>query len=177
MLEKIKLLKHWVSTQQVVAKFRNRNTDDLATLVNQLEIEAERALHQPLASDSLLLLEIKTLIEQYKVEEMPDWNVPYHYDAEGWAALKAFIRWLERTVVSAKTTKLPNGIDLQKLKKLRMYSGRYDISIRFILSKCCVFIKHNYSKLEAFSDDDINKAIDEAIEYLDRFDGKMNRKL
>lgn len=42
MLEKIQLLKQWVSTQQVVPKFRNRNADDLTTLVNQLEIEAKQ---------------------------------------------------------------------------------------------------------------------------------------
>lgn len=43
-----------------------------------------------------LLVEIKSLLEQYRDEEMPDWNAPFHYDAEGWAAMKYFIQWLER---------------------------------------------------------------------------------
>ncbi len=42
MLEKIQLLKEWIATGQVVPKFRNRNEDDLTTLVNQLEIEAKK---------------------------------------------------------------------------------------------------------------------------------------
>lgn len=43
-----------------------------------------------------LLVEIKNLFEQYRDEEMPDWNKAFHYDAEGWAAMKYFIQWLER---------------------------------------------------------------------------------
>jgi len=40
-------------------------------------------------------LKIKTLLEQYRDEEMPDWNTPFHCDAEGWASMKYFINWLE----------------------------------------------------------------------------------
>jgi hypothetical protein len=54
-----------------------------------------KPLKQPAVSGSLLV-EIKTLLEQYRDEEMPDWNTPYHYDAEGWAAMKYFSQWLER---------------------------------------------------------------------------------
>ena len=43
-----------------------------------------------------LLVEIKTLLEQYRDEEMPNWNAPFHYEAEGWASMKYFIQWLER---------------------------------------------------------------------------------
>ena len=43
-----------------------------------------------------LLVEIKTLLEQYRDEEMPNWNAPFHYEAEGWASMKFFIQWLER---------------------------------------------------------------------------------
>lgn len=46
-------------------------------------------------SGSLLVKEMTKLLEQYRDEEMPDWNSPFHYDAEGWAAMKYFIRWLE----------------------------------------------------------------------------------
>lgn len=53
------------------------------------------ALNKHAVSGSLLA-EIKSLVEQYRDEEMPDWNTPYHYDAEGWAAMKYFIQWLER---------------------------------------------------------------------------------
>ena len=41
------------------------------------------------------LSKIKTLLEQYRDEEMPDWNTPFHCDAEGWASMKYFINWLE----------------------------------------------------------------------------------
>jgi len=54
-----------------------------------------KPLKQPTVSGSLLV-EIKTLLEQYRDEEMPNWNAPYHYEAEGWASMKYFIQWLER---------------------------------------------------------------------------------
>ena len=54
-----------------------------------------KPLKQPVVSDSLLV-EIKTLLEQYRDEEMPNWNAPFHYEAEGWASMKYFIQWLER---------------------------------------------------------------------------------
>jgi hypothetical protein len=44
----------------------------------------------------LLFDEVKTLLEQYRDEEMPNWNIPFHYEAEGWASMKYFIEWLER---------------------------------------------------------------------------------
>lgn len=54
MLEKIRLLKEWISSQQVVPKFRNRSEDDLTTLVNQLEIEAKKLLeNKPAKSNNL----------------------------------------------------------------------------------------------------------------------------
>jgi hypothetical protein len=57
--------------------------------------EQKQPLQQPLVSGSLLE-EIKTLLEQYRDEEMPNWNAPFHYEAEGWASMKYFIEWLER---------------------------------------------------------------------------------
>ena len=54
-----------------------------------------KPLKQPAVSGSLLG-EIKTLLEQYRDEEMPNWNAPFHYEAEGWASMKYFIEWLER---------------------------------------------------------------------------------
>jgi hypothetical protein len=46
-------------------------------------------------NNNSLLLKIKTFLEQYRDEEMPDWNTPFHCDAEGWASMKYFINWLE----------------------------------------------------------------------------------
>lgn len=40
--------------------------------------------------------EINKLLLQYRDEEMPYWDTPYHCDAEGWSAMKYFIQWLER---------------------------------------------------------------------------------
>jgi hypothetical protein len=57
--------------------------------------EQKNHLHKTDVSGSLLV-EIKTLLEQYRDEEMPDWNTPFHYEAEGWASMKYFIQWLER---------------------------------------------------------------------------------
>lgn len=54
-----------------------------------------KPLQQPIVSGSLLI-EVKTLLEQYRDEEMPNWNTPFHYDAEGWSAMEYFIQWLER---------------------------------------------------------------------------------
>ena len=56
MLEKIQLLKEWVSTGQVVSKFRNRSEDDLITLINQLEIEAKKMDPQLPLGDVMAML-------------------------------------------------------------------------------------------------------------------------
>ena len=53
-----------------------------------------KPLKRPAVSGSLLV-EIKTLLEQYRDEEMPNWNKPFHYEAEGWASMEYFIQWLE----------------------------------------------------------------------------------
>lgn len=47
-------------------------------------------------SVSLHIEETKKLLLQYRDEEMPNWNKPFHYEAEGWAAMKYFLQWLER---------------------------------------------------------------------------------
>ena len=57
--------------------------------------EQNQPLQQPLVSGSFII-EVKTFLEQYRDEEMPGWNKPFHYDAEGWVAMKYFIKWLER---------------------------------------------------------------------------------
>ena len=46
-------------------------------------------------SVSLYIEETKKLLLQYRDEEMPNWNKPFHYEAEGWAAMKYFLQWLE----------------------------------------------------------------------------------
>jgi len=40
--------------------------------------------------------EAKKLLIEYRDEQMPDWNTPYHYDAEGWASMKYFMQWLDK---------------------------------------------------------------------------------
>ena len=39
---------------------------------------------------------IEELIEQYKKEELPDCEKPFHYEAEAAAGLKYFVEWLKR---------------------------------------------------------------------------------
>lgn len=39
--------------------------------------------------------EIKKLICQFKEEQLPDAESPFHYEAEIWAGMKSFIDWLE----------------------------------------------------------------------------------
>jgi len=39
---------------------------------------------------------IKKAIEQYKKEELPDFETPYHYEAEIWSGMKSFIAWLDK---------------------------------------------------------------------------------
>lgn len=46
-------------------------------------------------SVSLPIEEIKNAIYQFKKEELPDAESPFHYEAEIWAGMKHFIQWLE----------------------------------------------------------------------------------
>ena len=63
---------------------------------NKAEVTtSSQTIAKPLVSGSLLV-EIKTLLQKYRDEQMPNWNTPYHYEAEGWAAMRYFILWLER---------------------------------------------------------------------------------
>ena len=39
--------------------------------------------------------EIEKLIYQYKKEQLPDADSPFHYEAEAWAGLKYFLEWLK----------------------------------------------------------------------------------
>jgi len=54
-----------------------------------------KKLDIPVVSDSLHIEETKKLLLQYRDEEMPDWNTPFHYQSEGWATMKYFLQWLE----------------------------------------------------------------------------------
>ena len=47
-------------------------------------------------SGALHIEETKKLLIQYRDEEMPNWNEPYHYEAEGWQSMLHFLEWLER---------------------------------------------------------------------------------
>lgn len=61
-----------------------------------IEQGKNKALHIGGVSGALLVEDIAKLLKQYRDEEMPDWNSPYQYEAEGWAAMQHFIKWLER---------------------------------------------------------------------------------
>ena len=37
----------------------------------------------------------KELLLEYREKEMPDWDTPFHYNAEGWASMKYFMQWLD----------------------------------------------------------------------------------
>ena len=39
---------------------------------------------------------VKKLLIEYRDEQMPEWNTPYHYDTEGWASMEYFIKWLNQ---------------------------------------------------------------------------------
>ena len=46
--------------------------------------------------DNIKIEEIKKLLIEYRDEEMPGWNEPFHYHAEGWASMEYFLEWLKR---------------------------------------------------------------------------------
>lgn len=39
---------------------------------------------------------INELLEQFKEEELPEWNERFSYDAEIWSGMRHFIKWLNR---------------------------------------------------------------------------------
>jgi len=53
-----------------------------------------KPLKQPQASKSTIA-EITVLLNKFKNQCMPDAETPFHYDAEGWAAMRHFMKWLE----------------------------------------------------------------------------------
>lgn len=54
-----------------------------------------KPLKQPVVSGSLPVEDIKKAIFQFKKECLPDAEAPFHYEAEIWAGMQSFIRWLE----------------------------------------------------------------------------------
>ena len=54
-----------------------------------------KALSQTSVSGSLPVEDIKKAIFQFKKECLPDAEAPFHYEAEIWAGIQSFIRWLE----------------------------------------------------------------------------------
>lgn len=81
---------------------------------------------------------------------------------------EAYLEWLDDF---CHGNELPNGINLQKLKKLLMYSDRYEISIQFWPETTSIYISKHDVELTDFGND-FATAIDKAIEYLDRINGK-----
>jgi hypothetical protein len=46
--------------------------------------------------NTISIEEIKKLLHQFKKEELPNAEEPYHYEEETWQGMKHFIEWLER---------------------------------------------------------------------------------
>jgi hypothetical protein len=46
--------------------------------------------------DNIKIEEIEKLLTEYRDEEMPGWNEPFHYEAEGWQSMVYFLEWLKR---------------------------------------------------------------------------------
>lgn len=46
-------------------------------------------------NNSLLITEVERSMKQFRDERMERWNIPFHYDAEGWGAMTQFIEWLK----------------------------------------------------------------------------------
>lgn len=55
----------------------------------------KKALRKTDVGGSLPVEDIKKAIFQFKKECLPDAEVPFHYEAEIWAGMESFIRWLE----------------------------------------------------------------------------------
>jgi len=52
-------------------------------------------LKQPTDNSSLFIKEVEKAIYQFRKEELPDAETPFHHEAEIWSGLKNFINWLE----------------------------------------------------------------------------------
>lgn len=61
----------------------------------KLNEEQEQALRKTDVSGSLPIEDIKKAIFKFKKECLPDAEAPFHYEAEIWAGMQSFIRWLE----------------------------------------------------------------------------------
>ncbi|HRH83609.1 MAG TPA: hypothetical protein PK210_05165 [Bacteroidia bacterium] len=55
----------------------------------------KQALRKTDVSGSLPVEDIKKAIFRFKKECLPDAEAPFHYEAEIWAGMQSFIRWLE----------------------------------------------------------------------------------
>lgn len=63
--------------------------------------------------------------------------------------------------------------DSNLLRKLLVYSDRYEISIQFWPDQTAVFIEKDGIDLENFGSSDQNEAIKMALEYLNRINKKF----
>jgi len=52
------------------------------------------AMNEKVKKESHPTLHIKTLIDKFKSEELPDAEEPFHHEAEIWAGMQRFITWL-----------------------------------------------------------------------------------
>jgi hypothetical protein len=68
--------------------------DEVEKLKPHWNKEFTNLLKQPQASESTIT-EIKELLTKFKNQCMPDAETPFHYEAEGWAAMRHFMRWLK----------------------------------------------------------------------------------
>jgi hypothetical protein len=59
----------------------------------EMLVSKNESLH--LVSSSFNVEEVEKAIKQYKKEQLPDAETPYHFDAEIWSGMKSFLRWIE----------------------------------------------------------------------------------
>lgn len=50
--------------------------------------------------------EIRKLLFEFRDEKLPDYDSPFHYEAEAWAAMKEFLYWLRCRDIAKESKKL-----------------------------------------------------------------------
>ncbi len=62
---------------------------------NLAKENAELKLRIGRVSSSFDIIEVEKAIKQYKKEQLPDAETPYHFESEIWSGMKSFLRWIE----------------------------------------------------------------------------------
>ena len=62
---------------------------------NLAKENADLKLRIDRVNNSFDIAEIKKVIKQYKKEQLPDAETPYHFEAEIWSGMRNFLMWIE----------------------------------------------------------------------------------